>query len=230
MCHLMQRNIPIINFDQPLWWKAPQIRESQRQNIIHVYRDLRSFVLRLEKHVKNHLRTLFIWCFTQCHGRPYVVHVDLCEKNQLPLRSIQSCYMYLRMITVSEIIKLKWTHKTSLYETEAEPQKQHFLEQLVEFYYEVTSGTLSLTDVQSLPPVRELSEIVLDIIIICRHSKIPHCGSSTRTRWIYLVNSLIYFKAERLTGNWKMHLQTTHAIIGLPIFTERGHNLWTKSW
>ena len=39
--------------------------------------------------------------------------------------------------------------QTTLYETEAEPQKQHFLDQLVEFYCEFTSGTLSLTDVQS---------------------------------------------------------------------------------
>ena len=91
------------------------------------------------------------------------VHVDLCEKNQLALHSIQSSYMYLRMITVSEIIKLKWTHKTTLYEIEVEPQKQHFLEQLVEFYYEVTSGTFSLTDVQSSPLVREFSQIFLDM-------------------------------------------------------------------
>ena len=92
-----------------------------------------------------------------------IVHVELCEKNQLTRNNIQSSYMYLRMITVSEITKLKWTHKTTLYETEAEPQKQHFLEQLVEFYCEVTSGTLSLTDVQSSPLVKEFSEVFLDI-------------------------------------------------------------------
>ena len=92
-----------------------------------------------------------------------ILQVDLCEKNQLTLHIIQSSYMYLKMITVSEIIKLKWPHKTTLYETEDEPQKQHFLEQLVEFYYEVTSGTHSLPDVQSSPLVREVSEIFLGL-------------------------------------------------------------------
>ena len=52
----------------------------------------------------------------------------------------------------------------SIYETEAQPQKQHLLEQLVEFYYEVTSGILSLTmltDVRSLPLIKEFSDISL---------------------------------------------------------------------
>ena len=90
-----------------------------------------------------------------------IVHVDLDEKNKLTLHSIQSSH--LGMITVSEISKLKWTLKTTLYETEAEPQKQHFLGQLVEFYYEVTSGTLSLTDVQSSPVIKEFSDFFLDV-------------------------------------------------------------------
>ena len=75
-----------------------------------------------------------------------IVHVDLYEKKPLAPHIIQSSQ--LGMITVSEIIKPKWTLKTTLYETEVKPQKQYFLEQFVEFYYyEVTSGTLSLTDV-----------------------------------------------------------------------------------
>ena len=88
------------------------------------------------------------------------VHVVIYEKNQLTLQRIQS--IHLGMITVSEIIKLKWTLKTT-YETEADPQKQNLLEQLVEFYYEITSGTLSLTDVQSSPLISEFSEIFLDM-------------------------------------------------------------------
>ena len=73
-----------------------------------------------------------------------IVNVDPYE-NQPTLHSIQSSH--LGMITGSEIRKLKWTRKTT-YETGAQLQKQYFLEQLDEFYYEVTSGTLSLTDVQ----------------------------------------------------------------------------------
>ena len=33
MCPSMPRNISIITFDQPLWWKAPQIRESPGEEV-----------------------------------------------------------------------------------------------------------------------------------------------------------------------------------------------------
>ena len=48
MCSSWPQNIPIIAFDQPLWWKAPQMRESQSHNTMH--RGLRAFVLSLGFH------------------------------------------------------------------------------------------------------------------------------------------------------------------------------------
>ena len=142
-----------------------------------------------------------------------IVHVHLYKNNQLALHSIQSSH--LGMITVSKIIKLKWTLKTTLYETEAEPQKQHFLEQLVEFYYyEVTSGALSLTDVQSTPLIREFSDIFLDMNNYLQTSR----NSTLWIKYMDMVDILSQF-----FGNLKIHLQATHDILANFTTCEQNH-------
>ena len=82
-----------------------------------------------------------------------IKHVDLYEKNQKIINTAQ----HPDQQSWDDNSERNHQTQTTVYETEAKPQKQHFLEQLVELSYEDTSGTFSLTDVQSSPHIREFS-------------------------------------------------------------------------
>jgi len=115
-------------------------------------------------------------------------------------------------------------HRRIIIHLKEQPSEaRSLLNKLAEIYDGITEGQLSISDIQTLPDLQKLC----DILLAHKNSLMTSKNSKLWLQYMDMLDILKSFlKAER-TGNWELHLKALHDM--LPCLAASGHNLYTKS-
>ena len=238
--------VPMITFDQPLWWKALSIIESEPANS-----DSRNIILRLGGF---HTLMSFLGCIgrimsgsgiqcllEQIYASNTVVHMlsgkayDRAVRGHLlvaaALNTIisESCFGIPHLTSSSidpscsdGIIDEDDNHTAKL-QNEDRDALQANLSAARSVFQQLMTGS-SQADITSLPDaIHKLN----DRIDQFKSSLMNYRTAKLWLQYLCMVDLLRRFIRSERTGNWNLHLQVLHEM--LPYLAAAGHSLYTKS-
>ena len=239
--------VPVITFDQPLWWKSQIIVANETSD-----RDLQSIVLRLGGF---HVEMSFLGCIgylmsgsglqevlETVYAPNAVIHMLSGKAVSRALRGHMLVDTALSAILVTKAYDLHTTETISSHHDVVEASEQapsphvdtgndmletsvlhNELDAALQQYDSLMDGDMSVEDLcmaDSLDQIKAKLDHLMTELTASRTSKLW-------LQYMEMINLLRKFlKAER-TGNWLLHLQTLQEM--LPYFAAAGHNLYTKS-
>ena len=223
---------PILTFDQPLWYKAMMIVESQPS-----FSPLKSFVLRLGG---LHTQMSFLGSIGHLMTGSglqelfELVYAENTVKHMLSgkaiARAIRAHFLVdaaVNAILLAKAYNLPLSHvtKDEQLNTDAEesfPQNED-MKEAQGLLKGLLDGTETLDNVLSSEPVTRIDQRI-------NHVKDGIVDNRTAKLWIQFLQMVkilqLFIKAER-TGNWVLHLDAVRKM--LPTFAAAGHNLYAKS-
>ena len=223
---------PILTFDQPLWYKAMMIVESQPSSS-----PLKSFVLRLGGlHTQMSLLGSIGHLMTGSGLQELfeLVYAENTVKHMLSgkaiARAIRAHFLVdaaLNAILLAKAYDLPVSHVTEDDQpnTDAEesfPQNED-LKEAQGLLKGLLDGTETLNNVLSSESMTRIAQRI-------NHVKDAMVDQRTAKLWIQYLDMVkilqLFIKAER-TGNWELHLDAVRKM--LPIFAAAGHILYAKS-
>ncbi len=225
---------PIVTFDQPLWWKALMIIESEPEES-----DLRGIVLRLGGF---HTEMSFLGS---------IGHLMDSSGLQEMLESIYAPNAVVHMLSGKAIARAVRGHfiidaalnalilhsgfnaplpcqpmsHSSDNEADVEaPTKNQDVDEALTLYEKLMGGEISAEEVCSSSVLERIKNSLKN------HSESQKKSSRTSALWVQYMNMIDilrkFIRAER-TGNWELHLQAIQDM--LPYMAASGHNSYTKS-
>ena len=230
VCEHAQRHgvTPILTFDQPLWWKALMIIESEPKES-----DLRGIVLRLGGF---HTEMSFLGS---------IGHLMDSSGLQEMLESIYAPNAVVHMLSGKAIARAVRGHfivdaalnalllhsgfnaPLPCQPIEADVEiatKNHDVDEALTLYEKLMAGEISAEEVCSSKVLERIKDNLKN------HSDSMKKSSRTSALWVQYMHMIDilrkFIKAER-TGNWELHLQAIQDM--LPYMAASGHNSYTKS-
>ena len=228
---------PILTFDQPLWWKAVMIVESEPEGS-----DLREIVLRLGGF---HTEMSFLGC---------IGHLMDSSGLQEMLESIYAPNAVVHMLSGKAIARAVRAHfivdaalnalmlhscfnaplpiTPDSNDDDKDPDiakaagvgNNQDLDEARTFYEKLMSRDMSAEEVCSSNVLEEIKDSLK------KHSESVKKSSRTSALWVQYMSMIDilrkFIRAER-TGNWELHLQAIQDM--LPYMAASGHNSYTKS-
>lgn len=242
---------PVITFDQPLWWKAHTIVESEPPNSI-----LRSTVVRLGAF---HTQMSFLGCIGRLmsgsglHELLEVVYAPNSVSHMLSGKAVsRSVRGHLLVDSALNILLTAKAYQTDITplidetkgveessEVSSSPENSEGqscskeskheillhkdLQTLGTLMKEVLAGKINAQNLESNDVLQRLASQLRSEVDVMKENR-------TSALWIQYMTMIdilrSFIKAER-TGNWWLHLQTLQKM--LPYLAASGHNLYTKS-
>jgi len=239
---------PVITFDQPLWWKALMIINSEPMGS-----DLKGIVLRLGGF---HAEMSFLGCIGHLmvssglqelmeliYAPNAVIHMFSGKAIARAVRAHLIVDAALNALLLTNVLNapLPCLPETSdgngnedpdLAEAAARPlHDQHTdlsnnpdFNEACTLYEKLMAGTLSVEEVCKSDVLKRIKDHLQ------KHAESAKISSRTSALWVQYMDMLDilrkYIRAER-TGNWALHLQAIQEM--LPYLAASGHNLYAKS-
>ena len=243
--HARRHNVtPIITFDQPLWWKALGIVNSQPKDS-----ELRQIVLRLGGF---HAEMSFLGCIGHLmassglqevleliYAPNAVIHMMSGKAVARAVRGHSIVDAALNGLMLADMFNVHLPTKTGVPDNRVEgdsvtsmdtnPQVTDVssvsdLDKAMEIYEQVMDGTISSEEASQSDVLVRIKDCLK------KHITSTKMTSRTSALWCQYMDMQDilrkYICAER-TGNWSLHLQAIQDM--LPYLAASGHNLYTKS-
>ena len=217
---------PILTFDQPLWWKALMIIESEPEKS-----DLRGIVLRLGGF---HTQMSFLGSIghlmdssglqEMLYAPNAVVHM---LSGKAIARAVRGHFIVdaaLNVLMLHSGFNASMPCQPMSYSSDADveaPTKNKDVDEALTLYEKLMAGEISAEEVCSSNVLERIKDSLKN------HSDSVKDSSRTSALWVqymYMIDKFI--RAER-TGNWELHLQAIQDM--LPYMAVSGHNSYTKS-
>ena len=225
---------PILTFDQPLWWKALMIIESEPEES-----DLRGIVLRLGGF---HTEMSFLGSIGHLMGSSglqemlesiyapnAVVHMLSGKAIARAVRGhfIVDAALNALMLHSGFNVPLPCQPMSYSSDNEADveaPTKNQDVDKALTLYEKLMAGEISAEEVCSSNVLERIKDSLKN------HSESVKKSSRTSALWVQYMDMIDilrkFIRAER-TGNWELHLQALQDM--LPYMAASGHNSYTKS-
>ncbi|CAH3022720.1 unnamed protein product, partial [Porites evermanni] len=243
-----QHTTPIITFDQPLWWKAQLIVESEPPDS-----ELRSIILRLGGF---HAEMSFLGCIGSIMSGSGIeellecVYASNTVGHMLSGKAVQRAFRghllvenALNAILTADAFNLSLPKADVLNVEETEPVKgkdpsqnvpapgsvviqrevPDLIHKAVELYERLMAGDIGIAEIYS----DSLLDTAKERVDIKKKELANHPTARLWLQYMDMVALLRQFIEAERTGNWELHLQSLRDM--LPFYAAAGHNLYAKS-
>lgn len=228
--------VPVVTFDQPLWWKAAMLLENETTDS-----DVRQVVLKLGGF---HIEMSFLGCIGSLmaesgitealktiYAENVIQHILSGKAVQRAVRAHQLLVSVINALLLEKAfgISLSDTSETSInsitntYEVKELNVTDPLLKNAVNLYDDLVSGKVSEDDICANNDILK-AEARLENLKTTMNEK------KTCMLWLQyvdMVDLLLHFLEAERTGNWKLHLYCIQNM--LPFFAAAGHNMYTKT-